>query len=261
MKRWLRLEIDPVIRRSEELAERVQRELPGHAGLIRASAGVAGSAREAKRVSDTLRRTWGLHRLPALFLAITLLVFAIWIYWRFFHVSTLRIAVPEDDAVQLQQQLSEAGRVKFRPVETRGSRQSVQLLADGEVDLAFVQGGVPLPSHLPRLLNPSWEVVLYFVRDGVDHPAGVKRIMTSAAGQGSHSVAQAFVHLWQVDQQVSFTHDSRARSSAMTVTRSRRMSTRCLSSKTWRSIRHCTLLPGWRQLVFGSPLPNWVPTP
>jgi hypothetical protein len=144
--RWLRLEIQPVIQRSEELAERVQRELPNHAGLIRAAAGVAGSAREAKRAARTLQRPWGLHRLPALFLAVALLIFVAWIYGQFVHVSTLRIAVPEEDAVELQQQLSRSSRVKFQKVVTKGSRESAELLSESKVDLAFVQDRIVVVS-------------------------------------------------------------------------------------------------------------------
>ncbi len=207
---WLRLEIDPVIERAEELATYVQRELPDHAGLIRAAAGVTRSAQEAKRVARVLHRPWGFHRLPAFFLAVALLGFAAWIYWQFFHVATLRIAVPEEDAVQLQQQLSHSSRVRFQQVSTKGSRESVQLLSEGQVDLAFVQGGIPLPEDLPRLKNPSSEAVLYFVREGVHHPHGVKRIMTSSESQGSHAVAQVFTQLWQIDDQVRFTYDWRS---------------------------------------------------
>ncbi|MHB0958229.1 MAG: hypothetical protein ACYC0X_12180 [Pirellulaceae bacterium] len=207
--RWLRLEIQPVIERAEELAQRVERELPNHAGLIRAAGGVADSAREAKRVARTLHRPWGLHRLPALFLAVALLLFMAWIYWHFIHVSTLRIAVPEEDAVELHQQLSRSRRVKLQQVVTRGSQASAELLAEKKVDLAFVQGGIPLPESLPRLKNPSSEVVLYFIRDGAQHPRDVRRIMTSAAGQGSHTVAQAFARYWRIDEQVQFLHDWR----------------------------------------------------
>ncbi|MHB8969631.1 MAG: hypothetical protein ACYC3X_05555 [Pirellulaceae bacterium] len=208
--RWLRLEIQPVIQRSEELAERVQRELPKHAGLIRAAAGVAGSAREAKRAARTLRRPWGLHRLPALFLAVALLIFIAWIYWQFIHVSSLQIAVPEEDAVELQQQLARSSRVKFQKVVTKGSRESAELVAEGKVDLAFVQGGIALPEGLPRLKSPSSEVVLYFVRDGVSHPRGVRRILTSSEGQGSHTVARDFARYWKIDEQVRFLHDWRS---------------------------------------------------
>jgi hypothetical protein len=205
--RWLRLEIDPVIRRAEHISAHVQRELPNHAGLIRAAAGVAHSAQEAKRVARALRRPWGLHRLPVLFLAVALLGFAAWIYWQFFHVATLRIAIPEDDAVQLQQQLAHSTRVRFQQVDTKGSRENVQLLTEQSVDLAFVQGGIPLPEESPRLKYPTTDTVLYFVREGVHHPHGVKRIMTASETQGSHSVAQVFTRLWQIDGQVQFTHD------------------------------------------------------
>ncbi len=210
VQRWLRLEIDPVIRRAEEIALRVQRELPQHAGIIRAAAGVAGSAHEAKRVARALHRPWGLHRLPALFLALALLVFAVWIYWQFLHVATLRIAVPEEDAVALQQRVSRSSRVKYEQVVTRGSRASVDMLMKGNVDVAFVQGGIPIPPGLPRLRNPGSEVVLYFVREGVTHPSGVRRIMTSAEGQGSHSVAQVFAEFWKMEGPVRFVHDWRS---------------------------------------------------
>ena len=161
-------------------------------------------------MARALHRPWGLHRLPAFFLAVALLGFAVWIYWQFFHVATLRIAVPEEDAVQLQQQLTHSSRVRFQQVATKGSRESAQLLTEAGVDLAFVQGGIPLPEDLPRLKNPSTEAVLYFVREGMHHPHGVKCIMTSAESQGSHAVAQVFTQFWQIDDQVRFTYDWRS---------------------------------------------------
>lgn len=209
VQRWLRLEIEPVIDRADEIAQQVRQELPSHAGIIRAASGVLGAAEEAKRVARALSRTWGLHRLPVIFLALALLLFFLWVYWQFVHVSTLRIAVPEEDAVDLQQQVSTSSRVKYKPVVTTGSRESVDMLRRGEVDVVFVQGGIPLPPRLPRLRNPGSEVVLYFVREGLAHPRAVQHVMTSAPEQGSHSVAQAFVKYWQIDQQVQFSHEWR----------------------------------------------------
>ena len=52
--------------------------------------------------------------------------------------------------------------------------------------------------------------MLYLVRDGVEHPHGIRRILTSAADQGSHSVAQDFVRYWKITDQVAFVHDWRA---------------------------------------------------
>jgi hypothetical protein len=207
--RLLRLDIDPVIQRAEQLAEQVRRDLPGHSGLIRAAQGVVEAAQEAKRVARALRRPWGLHRLPAAFAAVALLLFGAWIYWNFFHVATLRIAVPEEDAVQLRERLSHVGRVKFAITATEGSREGLQLLLGDKADLAFVQGGIPLPDDLPRRQNPAPELVLYFVRQGRQHPQDVRRVLTSAAGQGSHSVAQMFVRLWDLENQVRFVHDWR----------------------------------------------------
>jgi hypothetical protein len=207
---WLQLEIDPVINSAEEISQRVGTELATHAGLIRAAAGVVSAAMEAKRVARRLSRPWGVHRLPVAFLALALLIFSVWIYWQFLHVSTLRIAVPAEDAVELQQRVSTSSRVKYEQVVTQGSRDSVAMLTESEVDVAFVQGGVPLPAGVPRLRTPGAEVVLYFVRDGVNHPRGVRRIMTSAKGQGSHSVAQEFIEYWRITDQVQFTHEWRS---------------------------------------------------
>ena len=139
-----------------------------------------------------------------LFLAVALLLFGGWVYWNFFHVATLTVALPEEDASQLRERLSRSGRVRFQPRTTAGSRESVQLLLGGKVDLAFVQGGIPIAEDLPRLQNPSSEVVLYFVRDGVRHPGQVRKILTSAEGQGSHSVAQVFAGLWKISEQIQF---------------------------------------------------------
>ena len=207
--RLLRLEIDPVIQRAEHLAEHVERELPAHSGIIRAAQGVAQAAHEAKRVARALRRPWGLHRLPALFLAVALLLFGGWVYWNFLHVATLTIALPEEDAIQLRERTARSGRVRFQKRTTEGSREGAQLLLEGKVDLAFVQGGIPIAEDLPRLQNPRSEVVLYFVRNGIDHPVQVRKILTSAEGQGSHSVTQVFADLWKIADHVQFVYDWR----------------------------------------------------
>lgn len=207
--RLLRLDIDPVIQRAEQLAEQVRRELPSHGGIIRAAQGIAEAAHEAKRVARALRRPWGLHRLPAAFAAVALLLFAVWIYWNFFYVATLRIALPREDSLQLYERLTHGGRVRFEKTLTEGSRESLQLLLSNQVDLAFIQGGIPVPDDLPRRQNPSPELVLYFVRQGVNHPKDIRRILTSVPGQGSHSVAQVFVSTWEIDSQVQFVYDWR----------------------------------------------------
>jgi len=210
IQRWLRLEIDPVIERAEAIARLVKRDLPTHGGIIRAADGVVGTATEASRVAQSLSRPWGVHRLPVFFVATALLLFFGWIYWQFLHISTLRIAVPQEDAVQLHQQVLTSSRVKYEPVVTLGSRESVAMLDDGQIDIAFVQGGVPIARELPTLRIAGAEVVLYFVRDGVQHPRDVRRIMTSARDQGSHSVAELFVEYWQIADQVQFSHEWRA---------------------------------------------------
>ncbi|MCL4202015.1 MAG: hypothetical protein KJ000_05940 [Pirellulaceae bacterium] len=207
--RPLRLEIDPVIERAERLSEKVQQELADHQGLIRAARGIADAAHEAKRVARALRRPLGPHRLPAAFAALALLGFAAWIYWNFFHVAKLRIALPVEDATQLHERLTQVDRMQFEIVLTEGSQESLRLLMSNEADLAFLQGGIPVPGDLPRRTNPSPELVLYFVRQGVQHPQDVRRILTSAEGQGSHCVAREFARIWEIDDRLEFVHDWR----------------------------------------------------
>ena len=67
----LRLKIGPVVLNAEEVKRRVEQELPQHTGLISLAAGVATAARDAEHVAQRLRRPFGLHRLPAAFLALT----------------------------------------------------------------------------------------------------------------------------------------------------------------------------------------------
>jgi hypothetical protein len=204
--RPLRLEIDPVILRAERLSGQVQQQLADHQGLIRAARGVVEAAYEAKRVARALRRPFGPHRLPAAFAAIALLGFAVWIYWNFFHVAKLRVALPVEDATQLHQRLSHADQMRFELVLTEGSQESLRMLQSNEADLAFIQGGIALPDDLPRRVNPTPELVLYFVRQGVQHPQDVRRILTSAEGQGSHGVAREFARIWAIDDQLQFVY-------------------------------------------------------
>ena len=48
----LRLNIEPVVQRADEICEKVQSRLASHRGLTRASQGVAAAAREAEQVPD-----------------------------------------------------------------------------------------------------------------------------------------------------------------------------------------------------------------
>jgi hypothetical protein len=206
----LRLQIEPVVSVAEGLAERVQRDLPTHDGLSKAARGVAAAARQAERVSRSMNRLFSVHRLPALFLAAALLCLVAWIYWRFFHVSQLTLAVPDRDASALREQIAGRQRVYVETQTVPGSREAVEQVTAGTVDLAFVQGGLPIPPDLPRLQTPSPEVVLWLVREGKSGPREVKRIMTSLAGEGSHTVAEQFLAIWHTRGQVEFVHNWRA---------------------------------------------------
>jgi biopolymer transport protein ExbB/TolQ len=202
----LRVRIEPVVARAEQHAEAVQRELPGHEGILAAARGVAAAAHEAERVSRRLRSPFGSHRLPAFFLAVAILLFAGWCYWYLFHVSTLSIALPERDAVELRKRVASGKRVLFRVRTVRGSTEAAELVSRGGVDLAFIQGGIPIADELQRLEMPHPELVLFFLREGVEGPAGVRRVLTSLENEGSHRVAAGFVVAWGAEN-VEFVHD------------------------------------------------------
>lgn len=205
----MQLMIDPVVTSAEEIVRRVREELSEHKGLDSAAHGVARAAREAQQVSRQLRKPFGLHRLPAVFLGVALLAFGIWIYLRFLHVKTLVIALPETDAVELHERVNEGGRIRIREQTTEGSRESLKLLTEEKVDLAFVQGGFEIPSNLPRLQIPQSETLLFFLRQGISGPAEIRRLMTSAEGQGSHTIAQEFAKIWRIEEEVEYVFDWR----------------------------------------------------
>ena len=83
----LRLRIEPIITNAVALQQTVARDLPEHEGLARAAQGLTDAARQAERVSRDLQRPLSLHRLPAAFLLIALLILVGWIYVRFFRVT------------------------------------------------------------------------------------------------------------------------------------------------------------------------------
>lgn len=205
----MNLRLDPVVESAEEIHRKVREELSEHEGLDAAALGVKRAAQEAQRVSRQLKKPWGLHRMPALFLGIAVLVFGLWIYWRFLHVKTLVIALPERDAIELHERVLQSGRIEIREQTTVGSRESLSLLVENQVDLAFVQGGIEIPHGLPRLEIPQSETLLLFLREGVEGPDDIEDILTSSEGQGSHTVAQQFAKIWQIGSRVNYLHDWR----------------------------------------------------
>ncbi len=199
-----RLSIRPVIEQATMLASRVKQELPTHEGLQRASKSVVEAAIKAEQVATSMKRPWSPHRLPVMFLSVALVGVLTVIYWQFFRVAELSLALPDRDAQVLRDNAASDPRLRVRIVDVPGSREAAAKLEQGEVDLGFVQGGIPIPPKLLRLEIPSRELVLYFVRDGITGPAQVKKVLTSVQGEGSHAVAQAFFGAWGV--QVEFVH-------------------------------------------------------
>jgi hypothetical protein len=206
--RPLRLLVEPIVDQAQRLAERVRRELPTHDGLAAAAEGVAAAALQAQRVSQSMNRIYSPHRLPAVFLAAALLCLGLWVYWRFFHVATLTIALPDRDAASLREQVAGRQKVHFRAAQVPGSREALGQVIRGEVDLAFVQGGLAIPADLPRLETPSPELVLFLTRGGNGNLQNLQRVLTSLSGEGSHTVAQEFFKAWGVAD-VEYVHEWR----------------------------------------------------
>jgi len=203
----LRLKIEGVIGSAERVGERVRIELPTHSGLAGVAEHVAAAAREADRLSRKLKRPWSLHRAPAFFLAAAVLLLGIWTYFRFFHVSILSVALPDRDASELRKLIADQSRVAFNSVIVPGSRETAEMVARGEVDLAFVQGGISTAPDLPRMEAPSPELVLWMTRESVENQADVRRVLTSAENEGSHAVAVDFLKAWRIDGQATFLHE------------------------------------------------------
>lgn len=202
----LRLRIGPVIQNALDVKARAERELPQHSGLIHLAGGVAAAAQSAERAAQRLRRPFGVHRLPAAFLALALLLLFIWTYFQFFQTTQLKVAVPDRDAQALRTRISR-DNLAFERVEVPGSREAADMVRRGKVDLGFVQGGIEIDPSLPRLETPNPEIVLWFIRSSINDLGDIHRVLTSVEGAGSHSVAQAFMKAWKLDGQISYVHD------------------------------------------------------
>ncbi len=195
----LRLQIAPLIASAETLATTVKDQLPGHDGLFEAAGYIAQAARNAEAVSRSTRRPLSLHRLPVLFLGVALLILAGWLYGSFFRVSSLSLALPDRDATGLRDALRSNARLEVKVVEVPGSREAAALLERGEVDLGYVQGGVPVSPTLRRAEIPGRELVLLFLKPGVEGLADARVVMTSKEHEGSHSVLKAVCQALALD--------------------------------------------------------------
>lgn len=191
------LEISGVIATAAALAARVKDELPSHEGLIRCSAAIENASRNAEVVTAKMRRPLSLHRLPPVFLLLAVVALLGWTYVTFFRVTALTLALPDRDAAELKDLLRADPRLSIDVVEVPGSREAARLVATGQVDLAFVQGGIDVPPILSRAELPSREVVLLFLRPGVASLSDARVVVTSAEGEGSHSVLLAMLRATQ----------------------------------------------------------------
>jgi hypothetical protein len=77
----------------------------------------------------------------------------------------------------------------------------------GDVDLAFVLGGIEIPPDLPRLETPRPELVFLLLHERVDAVREVRRVLTSSEGEGSHAVLNHFAAAWEIDRRLSIDFD------------------------------------------------------
>jgi hypothetical protein len=183
-----RLEIAQLIETARVLSTKVKAELPSHEGLQRAADFIVQAAYNADDVARRMKRPLSLHRLPVLFLSVALVALLGWTWHTFFRVTTLSLALPDRDAAELKDRLQADPRLSVRLVEVKGSREASTLVAQGQVDLAFVQGGVPIPPLLRRAELPARELALVFVRPPATGLLDATTVLTSTEGEGSHSV-------------------------------------------------------------------------
>jgi hypothetical protein len=200
------LRIEGIIASAEKIRERIRLELPTHGGLTGAVDYIVAAANSAQRVTRQIKHPLSFHRLPAIFLAVALLLLAGWVYWNFFHVSTLSVATANRDSGDLFKKSAETWRLRLNPTLVPGSKEAVEFVTSGRTDLAFVQGGMPIPDELPRLRSPSDEVVLWLTRQGVQEINEVRKVITSVEGEGSHTVAKLFMKEWGIEEQIEFLH-------------------------------------------------------
>lgn len=202
----MRLSIAPIVQRAEDIKRAVERDLPSHQGLQHAAQGVADAARDAAHISKKLKGFWNFHRLPFWFLLAATLALVGWSYYEFVHVTRLKLAVPNRDAVALKQKLRTHRNVQVEQQEVSGSREAIDVLQSGKVDLAFVQGGVKIPSQLQRLELPRSEWLILMTRQGIDL-SQARHVLTSTENQGSHTVALDYFTLLGTSQEITFHHE------------------------------------------------------
>jgi len=184
----IRLDPAALRRTAERQLHRIEAELPDDKGLAEVARLTLDAVERADGLIRRLRSLITLHHLPVAFLAVAVLTVGLWAWFSFFHTSTLTLALPDRDAQALRAKLVGNPRLHIAPVATAGSRESLEKLQAGAVDLAFVQGGFPLPPELLRREVSSRELVLLFVRRGLRMPQDVHTLVTSLEGQGSHTV-------------------------------------------------------------------------
>jgi hypothetical protein len=201
----MKLQIEGIIESATRIQSRIEQELAAHSGLAVAVGEVITAANHAKRVSQKARNPWSINKLPALFLALALLSFLVWIYWNFLHVSVVSIAIPSSDFTE--ENLRSLRKKTLRPVLVDSSAQAIEELNRKKVDFALIQGGILLSPQWVTLRTPSDEWLLWMTKPGKNLPKSFRSVLTGPKGEGSHSVAIDFFKRWGCLDSVEFVHE------------------------------------------------------
>ncbi|MFM8571254.1 MAG: hypothetical protein ACKOAU_06620 [Pirellula sp.] len=201
----MNLKIDRIIEGADRISEKVAEELPGHSGLAGAIEEVKKAARQAKKVTFAGRRIFSLNRLPAAFLALSLIGFLLWVYWNFFMVSGISVAVPSHNFRDENLKYFRTPLMRTRKVDK--SSEAIQLVRTGRVDVAFIQAGVPGTENLTILQTPVDEYVIWMTRDPRPVETPIASVMTNLEDEGSHSVAKDFLRTWKLPSSITFHHE------------------------------------------------------
>ncbi len=195
----IRLDPAALRRTAERQLRRIETELPDQKSLAEVATLTFNAVVQADALTRQLRRWFTLHHLPSFFLAVAVVGVSVWVWLSFFHTSTLTLALSDRDARALRAKIADHPRVRIDPVLVNGSREALEQLRVGAVDLGFVQGGFAVPPPLLRREVGGREVALLFVRKGAAFPQGVRTVVTSTEGEGSHTVFQQLAPLWHLE--------------------------------------------------------------
>jgi hypothetical protein len=190
------LSVEQIIDTAQQVEDRIANNLPGEAALRDVAHAVTDAARLAQVRVRRLKRPYSVQRIRQYVVLAAAAMLFWWLYTNVFgsRVATIAVTGTEYSVLKARADANNADKIRF--LESAGSSASVELVRQGQADMAVVQAGVAIPEGFTILGVVRAEHVLYFTRDVQRATAGVPRVMTFGAGQGSHILGQLFFELW-----------------------------------------------------------------